>query len=81
MFEVLIIKLYLKTIKCKVLRRMQAHTWFLKLVSVQMSLCVLVCVPVPRLLLSSGMVWHDIDLIQLVKQVIQLFFGDCSQYR
>ena len=52
---------------------------FLKIVSVQMFVCVClcacvcVCVCLPlRLLITSDMMWHDIDLIGLVKQVLQL---------
>ena len=54
-------------------------TWFLKIVSVRMSVCVCVCVCVcvfvcvclpPRLLITNGMIWHDMNPIQLVKQVL-----------
>ena len=42
------------------------RTWFLKIVSVWTSIyvcvCVCVCVP-PRLLITSGVMWHDMDLI------------------
>ena len=42
---------------------------------------VCVCVSPPlRLLKASGMMWHDMDLIQLVKQVIQLLYGNCNRY-
>ena len=34
------------------------------------SMCVCVCVSVPRLLITSGMVWRDMDSIQLVKQIL-----------
>ena len=57
-----------------------AHTWFLKIVSVQTSVCVCVCVccvcvcPSPRLLIISGVMWHDMDSILLVKQVLQLLY-------
>ena len=43
-----------------------ALTWFLKTDSVQMSVCVCVCVRVclfPRLLITSGVMWCDIDPI------------------
>ena len=48
-----------------------------KLILCGLSVCVYVCVFVfvctcPRLLMTSGMMWHDMDLIQLVKQVLQL---------
>ena len=47
-------------------------TWFLTIDPVQIvSMCVCVCVcPPPRLLITSGMMWHDIDPIRLVKQVL-----------
>ena len=38
----------------------QAHAWFNKIVSVQTSVCV--CPP-PRLLITSGVMWHDMDSI------------------
>ena len=63
----------------------QARAWFLKIVSVRMSVCVFVCACVcvrpPRLLITSGMMWHDMDPIRLVKQVLQLLYGNCSHYR
>ena len=37
--------------------------------------------PRPRLLITSGVMWRDIDLIRLVKQVLQLLYGDYSRYR
>ena len=43
-----------------------ARAWFLKIVSVQMSVCVCVCVFVclpPKLLITSGMKWRDVDPI------------------
>ena len=40
--------------------------------SVSVCLCVSVCPP-PRPLITSGMIWCDIDHVQLVKQVLQLF--------
>ena len=62
-----------------------ARAWFLKIDPVRivcMRACVCVCVcPRPRLLITSGVMWHDIDLIRLVKQVPQLLYGDCSRYR
>ena len=53
-----------------------AHTWFLRIVSVHKCLyaclhvCVCVCLPL-RLLITSGMMWHDIDPMWLVKK----FYG------
>ena len=47
-----------------------ARTWFLKIVSVQTSVCfVCVCLP-PKLLITSCVMWRDMDPIQLVKQVL-----------
>ena len=61
--------------------------WFLKIDPVQIvgmhvRLCarVFVC-PRLRLLITSGMMWHDMNLIRLVKQVLQLLYGNCSCYR
>ena len=42
------------------------HAWFLRIVSVRMYVCVFVCLP-PRLLITSGVMWSDIDPIQSVK--------------
>ena len=42
---------------------------FLKLLLCGLSVCVCVCPP-PRLLIISGVMWHDIDPIQLVQQVL-----------
>ena len=62
--------------------RRPACTWFLKIVSVQMSVCVCLCMYLPlRLLITSGVMWHAMDPIQLVKQVLQLSYGNCSYYR
>ena len=67
--------------------RKPAHAWFLKIVSVQMSVCVCVCVfacacvcPPLRLLITGGVMWHDMNPIWLVKQVLQLLYGNCSWY-
>ena len=51
--------------------RWPAHAWFLKYVYVRMSVCVFVCPP-PRLLITSGVMWRDMDPMRLVKQVLQL---------
>ena len=40
---------------------------------------VCVCLP-PRLLITSGVMWRDMDLMRLVKQVLQLLYGNCSRY-
>ena len=43
--------------------------------------CVCMCVyPPPRLLIANGMMWHDMDPIRLVKQVLQLLYGNCGRY-
>ena len=64
--------------------RRPARAWFLEIVSVRKSVCVCVCLCVclpPRLLITSGVMWRDMDLIRLVKQVLQLLYGNCSRYR
>ena len=33
------------------------------------------------LLITSGVMWHDVDSIRLVKQILQLLYGNCSHYR
>ena len=49
---------------------------FLKLILCGSLVCVFVCVcPRPRLLISSGMMWHDMDLIRVVKHVLQLYMA------
>ena len=64
-----------------------ARAWFLKIDLVRivcMRVCVCVCMrvcPPLRLLITSGVMWHDMDLIRLVKQVLQLLYGNCSHYR
>ena len=63
--------------------RRPARAWFLKIDPVRfvcMRACVCVC-PRPRLLITSGVMWRDIDLIWLVKQILQLLYDDCSRYR
>ena len=43
--------------------------------------CVFVCVcPSLRLLITSGVMWSDMDSIRLVKQGLQLLYGNCSRY-
>ena len=56
-----------------------ACTWFLKIDPVQIigmhvRVCAFVC-PSLRLLITSGVMWHDMNLIRLVKQVLQLLYG------
>ena len=63
--------------------RRPARARFLKIDHVRivgMRVCVCVC-PRPRLLITSGVMWRDMDLIRLVKQVLQLLYGNCSRYR
>ena len=52
----------------------QARAWFLKIDPVRivcMCVCLRVCVcPPPRLLITSGVMWCDIDSRRLVKQVL-----------
>ena len=46
---------------------------FLKLIlcGLLVCVCVFVCVcPLPRLLITSGVIWRHIDPIRLVKQVL-----------
>ena len=55
-----------------------ARTWFLRIVSVQTSVCVFVfvCVcPPPRLLIIIGVMWRDMDPMRLLKQVLQLYMA------
>ena len=41
-----------------------------------MCVCVFVFVCVPsRLLITSGVMWHDMDPIRLVKQVLQMYMA------
>ena len=61
-----------------------AHAWFLKLILYGSSVCVFVCAwcvcQRPRLLITSGVIWRDMNLILLVKQVLKLLYGNCSHY-
>ena len=66
-------------------RRLQAsaHLVFLKLILCRSSVYMYVCVcvfPCLRLLITSSMIWHDMKPIWLVKQVLQLLYGNCSRY-
>ena len=48
------------------------HAWFLKINPVWIvgkHACMCVC-PRPRLLITSGMMWHDMKPISLVEQVL-----------
>ena len=63
----------------------QARAWFLEIDLVcEVCVCVCVCVsvcPPPRLVITSGVMWRDMDPIWLVKQVLQLLYGSYSRYR
>ena len=63
--------------------------WFLQIISVQTSVYVFVCVcvcaflhvcvcvfPLPRVLITSDVVWRGMDPIRLVKQILQLLYGN-----
>ena len=53
--------------------------WFLKIDPVRfVGMRVCVCVFAPE---AINDYWRDMDLIQLVKQVLQLLYGNCSRYR
>ena len=57
-------------------RGRRLYAWFLEIVLVHVSVCVCVCLsvcPPPRPLITSGVIWCGIDLVRLVKQVLQLF--------
>ena len=47
---------------------------FLKLILCRSLVWVFVCQRL-RLLITSGVMWRDVDLIQLVKQVLQLLYA------
>ena len=36
--------------------------------------------PSPRLLITSGLMWCDMDPIQLIKQVLRVLYSNCSHY-
>ena len=60
-----------------------ACMWLLKIDPVWIvGMCVCLCVcPPPRLLITSGVMWSDMDPVRLVKQVLKLLYGNCSHYR
>ena len=37
-------------------------------------MCLCVCPP-PRVLITSGVMWHDMDPIRLIKQVLHLYMA------
>ena len=50
-------------------------------VCVYVCVCVCVCArarvcPRPRLLITSGVIWHNMNIIRLVKQVLQLLYDN-----
>ena len=47
------------------------RAWFLEIALVCVSVCV--CVSAPRPLITSSVIWCDIDRVRLVKQVLRLF--------
>ena len=47
-------------------------------VCVDVCVCVFVCL-CPRLLITSGVMWRDLDPIGLFKQVLLLLYGNCSR--
>ena len=64
-----------------------ACAWFLKndpvrIIGMCVCVCVCVCVSAPKaIIITSGVVWCDMNLIWLVKQVLQLLYGNYSRYR
>ena len=44
-------------------------------------ICVCVSAPEATVLITSGVMWYDMDLIRLVKQDLQLLYSNCSRYR
>ena len=57
--------------------RKAARAWYLKIDPVWI-VCMLLCVSAPRLLITSSVMWHDMDLIRLDKEVLQLLYGNFS---
>ena len=68
-------------------------SWVLKIalsttlyVRVCVCVCVCVCMCVclsllTRLLITSGVIWHDVDSVSLVKQGSKPLYGSCSHYQ
>ena len=63
------------------LRHTICSAWFLKIVSVQTSACVFVCVYVcaPGLLITIGMMWGDMDPYNWLNKLYMLY-DNCSHY-
>ena len=57
------------------------RAWFLKIDPVWIvGMRVRVCVCLrPRLLITSGVIWRDMNLKRLVKQILQLLYGNYSR--
>ena len=57
------------------------RAWFLKIDPVRIvGMCVCVCVCLrPRLLITCGVIWRDMNLKRLVKQILQLLYGNYSR--
>ena len=50
------------------------HAYLCVCVHACMRVCM--CVSAPRLLITSGVMWNDMIFIRLVKQVLQLLYGN-----
>ena len=70
--------------------RRPARACFLKIdpvwivgMRVRVCVCVCVCVSAPEaiILITSGVIWHDMNVIRLVKQVLQLLYSNYTRYR
>ena len=60
-----------------------ARAWFpkidpVRIVSMRVRVCLCVCVSAPE---AINNYWRDTNLIRLVKQVLQLLYGNYSRYR
>ena len=65
---------FLKLFLCK-----HVYVYVYVFACVCVCVCVFACVSLPpRLLITSGVMWRDIDHIRLLKQVLQLLYGNCS---
>ena len=62
---------------------LRPNTWFLEIALARASVCLRVCVclsvcPPPRALITSGVIWCNIDCVRLVKQVLLLLITSYS---
>ena len=48
-----------------------------QIVGMHVCVCVCVCVSTPEAINNQ---WDDIDLVRLVKQILQLLYGNCRHY-